>query len=213
MNDGDTGASRRSRPGVDGVALANRVVKAGIGVALAAGVRRRDPTVVVNAVVSAAFTALPRALEARYGVRLRPWHRLWVSLSALVHTLGMLGPYDRVWWWDHLAHTLSGVVVAGATDLALHAESGDGDTAAAGPRARAATITTVTLALGVFWELLEYAVHAVADRLGFEPLLVHYGRRDTLGDLVFDLLGAGLVVRFGRRALGTSNPTASGDSG
>jgi len=210
MDGGVTGAD--GQPNSEAASLANHAVKAGIVAALAAGVRRRDPTVVVNAVVSAAFTALPRALEARYGVRLRPWHRLWVSLSALVHTVGMLGPYDRVWWWDHLAHTLSGVVVAGATDVVLHRESSDSDSAPNDARRRAAVVAGVTLACGVLWEGLEYAVHAVADRLGFEPLLVHYGRSDTLGDLVFDLLGAGLVVRFGRRALGGSDSTTSDES-
>lgn len=183
--------------------LVNRVVQAGIGVAFLAGVRRRDPSVVVNAVVSAAFTAVPWSLEARYGVRFRPWQRLWVSAAGLIHTLGMLGPYDRIWWWDQLAHTLSGVVVAAATDVVYRAETTD----AASDRSRAGVVAGVTLAFGIVWELLEYAVHSVAERLGFEPLLVHYGRLDALGDLFFDLVGAGIVVRFGRRAL--SNVVAS----
>jgi len=192
---------------------ANRLAQAAIGAALLAGARRRDPTVVVNAVVSAAFTALPRALEAGYSVRFQPWHRLWVSAAALVHTLGMLGPYDRIWWWDHLAHTLSGVVVAGATDVVLRAATVGGDPVSGRPRARAVMVVGVTLAFGVFWELLEYVVHAVADRLGFEPLLVHYGRLDAVGDLLFDLVGAGLVVRFGRRALRVRSPTSVDESG
>lgn len=181
--------------------LANRVVQAGIGAAFLVGVRRRDPTVVVNAVVSAAFTALPRMLEIRYGARFRPWQRLWVSAAGLVHTLGMLGPYDRVWWWDHLAHTLSGVVVAAATDVVFQSRAADADPVTGKSHDRATVVFGVTLAFGVVWELLEYVVHAIADRLGFEPLLVHYGRLDALGDLLFDLLGASIVVRFGRRAL------------
>lgn len=191
--------------GAEVLRLANRVVQAGIGAALLAGVRRRDPTVAVNGVVSLVFTALPRALEARYGARFRPWQRLWVSAAGLVHTLGMLGPYDRVWWWDHLAHTLSGVVVAAATDVVFQARAADADPPSG--RSRAGVIAGVTLGFGIVWELLEYVVHAVADRLGFDPLLVHYGRLDALGDLCFDLVGAGIVIRFGRRAL--SNVVAS----
>jgi|GEM_PF-649863 hypothetical protein len=186
---------------------ANRAAKAGIGVSFLAGVRRRDPSVVVNGVLSFAFTALPRVIESGYDVRFQPWHRLWVSAAALVHVLGMLGPYDRVWWWDHLAHTLSGVVVAGATDVVLRARTADADPASEQPRSRAAVVAGVTLAFGVLWEALEYGIHAVAGRLGFEPLLVHYGRRDALGDLFFDLVGAGLVVRFGRRAVCLQEPT------
>ena len=187
--------------GTAALRLANRAAQVGIGAALVAGLRRRDPTVVVNALVSAAFTALPRLLEVTYGARLRPWHRLWVSAAGLIHTVGMLGPYDRVWWWDHLAHTLSGVVVAAATDVVFRVGTADASQADGwlGPRAR--VVFGATLGFGLVWEALEFAVHAVADRLGFEPLLVHYGRRDTVGDLCFDLLGAAIVVRYGRRGL------------
>jgi len=200
---------RSGRPSVEPRRLANRATKVGIALAFLAGVRRRDPSVVVNGVLSLAFTALPRALESGFDVRFRPWHRLWVSVAALVHTLGMLGPYDRVWWWDHLAHTLSGVVVAGATDAVLRAQAADGDPTRDRSHSRAAVVAGVTLAFGVLWEALEYVIHAVARLFGFEPLLVHYGRRDTLADLFFDLVGAGLVIRFGRRALRVEESTAA----
>ena len=58
-----------------------------------------------------------------------------------------------------------------------------------------------TVCGGVLQELMEYAVHAVATRLGFEPVLVPYGKRDTLLDLLFDLLGALLALAFGDRLL------------
>ena len=210
--EGQSESGNSRSPSADAPHLANRVVQAGIGAALLAGVRRRDPIVVVNGVVSFAFAALPRFAESRYGVRVQPWQRLWVSVAALVHALGMLGPYDRVWWWDHLAHTLSGAVVAGATDVVLRAETGDGGPGPNGGRFRPAVVAGTTLAFGVFWELLEYAIHAAANRLGFDPLLVHYGRLDALADLLFDLVGAGLVIRFGRRALRVRDSTPADDS-
>lgn len=179
----------------------NRVLQVAIVAALLAGVRRRDPSVVVNGVVSFAFAVMPRYLENRYEARFRPWQRSWVSASALIHTLGMLGPYDRIWWWDHLTHTLSGVVVAGAADVVFRAETEKAGESAVLRRSRPAFIAEVTLGFGFLWEILEYVVHAVADREGTEPLLVHYGRLDTVEDVVFDLLGAGIVILFGRRAL------------
>ncbi|NKE38069.1 hypothetical protein GWG54_20200 [Natronococcus sp. JC468] len=175
--------------------------------ALVEGVRQRDPSVIVNGIVSLLFAAIPRYLENRYGARFHPWQRVWVSVAALVHTLGMLGPYDRIWWWDHLAHTLSGVVVAGATDIAFQAEAEKGTRGNSLPKSRPAVIAGVTLGFGILWEIFEYVIHAIGDRKGFEPLLVHYGRLDAIGDIIFDLLGAGLVVLFGRDAL--SNVTAS----
>lgn len=180
---------------------ANRVLQTAIVTALLAGVRRRDPSVIVNSVVSFVFAVLPRYVEDRYGVRFRPWQRLWVSTAALLHALGMLGPYDRIWWWDHLTHTLSGVVVAGAVDVVLRAEAQEDNGSAVSPGRRSTVILAVTLGVGVLWEGLEYVVHAVADRLGFEPLLVKYGGLDTRRDLIFDLVGAGLVILFGRRTL------------
>lgn len=53
----------------------------------------------------------------------------------------------------------------------------------------------------VFWEIFKNGIHAIADQQGIKPILVHYGRFDAIGDVIFDLLGANLVVMFGRQAL------------
>lgn len=179
----------------------NRSLQLAIVIALVEGIRRRDPSVIVNGIVSLVFAVMPRFLENRYDVRFHPWQRLWVSVAALVHTMGMLGPYDRIWWWDHLAHTLSGVVVAGATDVVFQAEAEEDGQARLSPESRSTVIAGVTLGFGVLWEGLEYSIHTIANRQGFEPLLVHYGRFDAVGDIIFDLFGAVLVVLFGRQAL------------
>ncbi|MFC7212563.1 hypothetical protein ACFQO4_00480 [Saliphagus sp. GCM10025334] len=197
----------RSQRGNNTERTANLTLQFAIVASLVEGVRRRDPSVIVNSIVSLLFAAMPRYLENRYGTRFQPWQRLWVSAAALVHTLGMLGPYDRIWWWDHLAHTLSGVVVAGATDVAIRAEAKEDTPRKFPSKSRPAVITGVTLGFGVLWEALEYIIHTIAGRRGFEPLLVHYGRLDAIGDIIFDLLGAGLVVVFGRQRL--SNIIAS----
>jgi hypothetical protein len=48
--------------------------------------------------------------------------------------------------------------------------------------------------VGVFWELLELAARDVGERFDVEPVLVHYGWRDTVFDLGFDAVGAVVVV-------------------
>lgn len=182
----------------------NRVLQVAIVGTLLEGVRRRNPGVTTNGLAALCFAVTPRFLETRYDVRLRPWQRLWISASSLVHSLGMLGPYDRVWWWDHVTHTLTSVVVAGATDVVYRAESRQSIRSGATRvpfRSRASAIVGVTLGFGLLWELLEFAVHAAADRMDFQPPLVHYGRRDTVVDVVFDLIGAGLIVLLGDSAL------------
>lgn len=186
--------------------LFNRVLQATIVGTLLEGVRRRDPSVTTNGLAALFFAVIPRYLERQYDIPLRPWQRLWISTSSLVHSLGMLGPYDRIWWWDHVTHTLTSVVVAAATDVVYRAESRRPGRSTVPFRSRASSIVGVTLGFGMLWEVLEYGSHAVADRMGFQPLLVHYGRLDTVADVVFDLLGAGLVILLGESALSNVPP-------
>ena len=154
-----------------------------------AGFRRRNPGAVVNAAVSFVVTYLPSVVEWRYGVRFRPWQRLYLNTGMLAHAYGMLGPYDDVWWWDHLTHTYSSTLVGGFVLVRYRRRGLD-------PRPR---VVAAVLCVGVFWELLEYAIHGVSRRVGLEPLLIPYGPEDTLFDLVFDLVGALLVLAFGDR--------------
>lgn len=62
-------------------------------------------------------------------------------------------------------------------------------------------VFSCTLGLGLLWELLEYLIHVTRARFGIAPALVHYGRLDTALDLVFDAVGAAVVVSFGPHLL------------
>ena len=158
---------------------------------LAIGVRRGNPGAVVNAVVSFAATYVPDAVESRYGVEFRPWQRVYIGTAMLTHAIGMLGPYDDTWWWDHVTHTHSATLVGGFVHAVARRRGRD-------PRPR---VLAAVVGLGLLWELLEYAVHAITDRLGVDPVLIPYSTRDTLVDIVFNLLGALLVLAFGDRLL------------
>jgi len=155
------------------------------------GVRRRDPSAVVNAVFALAGASLPDLVERRYDIGFEPWQRVYTGTAMLTHAAGMLGPYDDVWWWDHLTHTHSATLLASVVHVGARRGGRD-------PRPR---VLAVTVCVGVLWEAMEYAIHATARRLGLEPVLVPYGERDTVLDLCFDLLGALLVCAFGDRLL------------
>jgi hypothetical protein len=170
---------------------AGRAVRYAILGVLVSGIRRRNPGAVVNAIVSFAATYLPAAVEWRYDVEFRPWQRLYFNAGMLTHATGMLGPYDDTWWWDHLTHTHSSTLVGGL--IHVIARRGGRD-----PRPR---VIGGVLCLGVLWELMEYAIHGVSRRVGLEPLLVPYGPKDTLKDLIFDVLGALLTLAFSDRLL------------
>lgn len=173
-----------------------RAVERGIRLGLVAvfgeGVRRRNPGAVVNAAVALPVTYLPDAVESRYDVEFRPWQRVYAGGAMLAHAVGMLGLYDHTWWWDHLTHVLSTTLFGGMVHAAARRLGQD-------PRPR---VLAAVAGGGVLWELLEYAIHGVSRRLGVEPILIPYSRRDTLLDLAFNAVGALLVLALGDRLLG-----------
>ncbi|MEF8887269.1 MAG: hypothetical protein V5A30_05635 [Haloarculaceae archaeon] len=179
------------------IALATALVallQVGILAVLAVAVRQGNGAAAVNALGAFVLTVLPTALSwLGPAVVLGPELLLWLAAAGLVHSVGMLGPYDSVWWWDHLTHTLSAALVAAlvyaAALVALPAFGLPVDSATV-----AAVTVGLTFGAGVFWELLEILARAVGERYGVEPVLVQYGWRDTVADLVFDVVGAVLVV-------------------
>ncbi|MEF8813788.1 MAG: hypothetical protein V5A55_08220 [Halovenus sp.] len=166
---------------------------------LVVAIRRRDIAAVVNALVSVAGAVLALLLAAGFqlpgqSTGISPGLPLWVTSAGLLHSIGMLGPYESVWWWDHLTHTVSaalvaallyaGVIVTVETDATL---------------TLSAVTVVYTLGFGIFWEVIELGARTVGERFDIEPVLVHYGWRDTAYDLVFDVVGAVLVVALDLR--------------
>ncbi|WP_224267921.1 hypothetical protein [Haloprofundus salinisoli] len=172
-----------------------------IGAALVVGLLQRNLSVVANAAIALSVTFLPALLERDTDINLGAGVTLWVTLAVSLHSLGMLGLYTAIPWWDNLTHTLSATVVAGvgyATTRAL-----DEHTRAVffPPRFLSVFILVVTLAFGVFWEVLEFSMRVVTDLLGIQAVLIQYSLEDTLMDLVFDAVGAVLVALFGTQRL------------
>ncbi|WP_115863649.1 hypothetical protein [Halorussus litoreus] len=172
--------------------VVERAIRYGLVAVFGEGVRRRNPGAIANAVGSLAATYLPNLVESQWNVEFRPWQRVYAGVAMLAHAIGMLGPYDDTWWWDHVTHTLSATLFGGVVHAAARRRGRD-------PRPR---VLGAVVCAGVVWEILEYTIHAVSRRLGVEPLLVHYSTRDTVLDLVFNVMGALLVVVFGDRLLG-----------
>ena len=172
------------------------VVVAALGGTLLWGVRRHDVAVVVNAVLSLAAVAVPVGADliAPYWVGARLSIPLQLPLvigaAGLLHMLGMIGWYDTVWWWDHVTHTVSAALIA-AVVYAWLLIVGTPSTIPIDPRLAAVGFT---LLAGVVWELVEWVLRLLSERLGIERLLKRYGRLDTPLDLLFDMVGAVLVV-------------------
>ncbi|WP_064287813.1 MULTISPECIES: hypothetical protein [Haloarcula] len=172
---------------------------AGITVIFYIAVRQRNAPAVVNTAVSFLLVFIPVLVDVLahwfYGVRvgLTPELPLWIAVTGLFHSYGMLGPYDEISWWDHLTHTLSAALVAAllyaGVIVALEYAP-----VSAGNSLIWTTVVLVTLLSGVYWELIELLAREFGRKFDLPPVLDHYGRRDTVLDLFFDVVGAVLVL-------------------
>ncbi len=164
---------------------------------LLAGLVTRNLSVVVNAALSLGATFLPALLARDLDLHLDSWLVLALTLALFLHSLGMLGLYDDVWWYDHVTHTLSAMLVAGVGYTTVRALDRHSDAVHVPPRFLTVFVVLFTLAAGVLWEVLEFGARELAEALGFDPVLIQYGLGDSLVDLVFDTLGALVVALFG----------------
>lgn len=175
------------------------VCLAGIAGVFAVAVRRDNIPAVVNAIASTLLTFVPILVDLiairSYGVSLglTPDLPLWIAIAGLIHSYGMLGVYDDVWWWDHLTHTLSAALIAALLYAAVLVAF-DSLTLAVGGGLLWTIVVLLTLLAGVFWELVELLARDVERQFGVPSVLDHYGRRDTAMDLGFDVVGALLVL-------------------
>ena len=181
------------------VAAAALVLVGAVVATLVEGVRRGDTSATVNAAASLGAALLPIGLGIVEGwpgptASVVPELTAWVALAGFLHSLGMLGLYESVGWWDHLTHFVSGALVAALVYAGFLVLGQDG-TGFEPSRETAATLTVLfSMAVGVCWELVELVARDVGERFDVDPVLVHYGWRDTAFDLAFDFVGALAVV-------------------
>lgn len=177
--------------------MTTRAMQAAIAALLAYGVWSRTLGVVVNAALALGVTFLPAVLRRDWNVRLGTGVTLWIATAVFLHTVGMAGAYTSIVWWDHVTHTLSATVVAGVGYATVRALDEHSDAVSFPPRFTFVFVLSFTLALGVFWEVLEFGARFASDALGLDAILVQYGIEDTVLDLVFDAVGATLVAVLG----------------
>ncbi len=185
---------------VSSTAIAVFLLQSAIFALFVVAVRRRNAAAAINALGAFVLALLPvvveivlQAILAR-SVVFGPLLPVWLAAAGFLHSLGMLGLYESTWWWDHLTHTVSAALVAAllyASVIVTRPEiAGVGNSSG-----MVVTVTVVfTFAIGVFWELIELVAREVGERFAIEPVLIHYGWRDTAADLGFDVVGALLII-------------------
>ncbi|MDR9380194.1 MAG: hypothetical protein RI560_00775 [Natronomonas sp.] len=189
----------------------------GIVAVFAVATRRDNVPAMVNATISLLLVFVPILVDLTatraYGVSLglAPELPLWVAVAGLIHSYGMLGMYDDVWWWDHLTHTLSAALIAALLYAAILATI-DTTAISVGRDVVWTVVVSATLLAGVFWELVELLARDLARQFRVPSVLDHYGRRDTVIDLGFDVVGALLVLVVDVRVfvpMATASPTGT----
>ena len=168
------------------------------------GLDRLNLGIVVNATVGLAVVQLPAILERDYQIPMDPALTLWITSAVFLHALGTVGVpgsrysfYETLWWWDHLTHALSASVVAAAGYATVRALDRHNDGIDLPPRFTFVFVLLITVAFGVFWEVLEFAIQEVATLAGSTSVLTQYGLGDTMLDLVFDVIGGVIVATWG----------------
>lgn len=160
--------------------------------------------VVVNAGLGILITNLPAILERDYDIPMDAGLTLWITAAVFLHAFGTVGLphteafYGNVGWWDHLTHVVSSSIVAAAGYATARAFDEHHDDLSFPPLFMFALLLCITLAFGVLWELIEFAVGWIATLAGSPgSTLVIYGVQDTMLDLVYDAVGGLLVATWG----------------
>jgi len=192
---------------------------AGIVVTVILGLVSQNVSAIVNGIVSVVFTLTPRLVEYASALGNGPYLTFgpalpaWIAVAGLLHMIGMLGWYDTVWWWDHLTHSISAAFIAAFVyaSLQIHIQH------PLEPQFRdlyVALITVLfTLGVGVFWEFIELAAREIGEYIDRPPVLEYYGLRDTILDMMFNGIGALVIVALDVRVFVSVIEQATGSIG
>ena len=170
----------------------------------AIGLERGSLGIMVNAAAALVVTELPAVLERDYNLPMDAGLTLWITTAVFLHAVGTVGIpgseysfYQGLWWWDHLTHALSASVIAAVGYTTVRALDRHSASVHLPPKFVFVFILLFTIAFGVLWEVLEFAISGVAALVGVGSVLTQYGLEDTMKDLIFNTLGGVLVALWG----------------
>ncbi len=146
-------------------------------------------TVAFVSLSTLALSMAPPLLASRLHIRLPRWVIAAVALFLFASLfLGeVLDFYERLWWWDIALHGLSALAL-GFSGLLFVLILFEGDRYAAPAWAMGLLAFSFAVSIGVLWEVFEFTMdHA----FGFD--MQRSGLMDTMGDLIVNVIGAGIA--------------------
>lgn len=138
---------------------------------------------------------IPGGIDWLSGGRLTPTRRLYASVGLALHPLSFFyGVYPSVWWWDVLAHFVSGsLLAAGAYAFLIALREGRASSSwLLGGFTLHLIAYGIVLGGGVSWEVYET----------METHLTVYGPVDTVKDVIVDVLAWAVVACSAEEVLG-----------
>lgn len=109
--------------------------------------------------------------------------------------------YERFWWWDIALHG-SSAIGFGLVGFIFVLMMFEGDRFAAPPWAMCLMAFGLAVTVGACWEIFEYAMDQ-----WFGLNMQKSGLRDTMGDLIVDVIGAALASWLGYVYLRAKDPS------
>lgn len=177
--------------------MITRLLQACLVILFIIGVISRDLHILLNAVLALFITFLPALMKHRYNLHLDPSLTLWITLAVFLDALGTFGLYEAIARWDHLTHAVSSSIIAAAGYVIVRAIDIYNPEIHIPPRMMFVFILLFILSAGVIWEILEFITDELALMIGIDAVLVQYGIHDTMGDMLFNLIGAIIVAFWG----------------
>jgi uncharacterized membrane protein YjdF len=148
---------------------------------------------VFMSVLTYGLSYIPSLIERKYKVDLPV--QFEIAIVAFIYGAIFLGEagnfYEKIWWWDDMLHTVSGVILGFAGFLMLYTLYYQKKLQTT-PKMLSFFAVCFAVAAGAVWEIFEYAM----DQL-FGLNMQKSGLPDTMGDLIVDLIGAILVATAG----------------
>lgn len=165
-----------------------------LGLIVAVGLVTLNLDVVVNGTIGIAATFVPTLVKRDHDVHVDVGLTLWIAIAVVFHAMGTLWFYQTVWGWHNLAHAVSGTLVAAVGYTLVRAVETHTRAVSFPPRFTFVLVVVFVFSIGVFWEIAEFTLDAIAAAFGTEDLvLAQHGLTDTMSDLLANTVGA-LVV-------------------
>lgn len=158
-----------------------------------------NPRVALNAAGALVVSVLPAILRRESRLRIDVVLLLWLTVAALLHAIGVLGPYRNVFWWDYLTHAVSASIFVGVAYAVVLAQERSHEADSLPEPFRSVYMFLLVVAMGVLWEVLEFALTEVSKVTGGKSALIVFGVQDVVTDLLFSIVGGVLVLLWGRR--------------